>query len=105
MSLISALGAAVIGTIVGVFLGPALAMGACFYTGNTEPVMPSAPYPWFTLLGIVAIGVAGYVLSRRPEREVLGHTILHLAAVAATLLPFLHIFNLWAIANAGPVPR
>lgn len=100
MSLFSALAAAVIGTIAAILLGPALAMGASFYTGNTEPVRPSAPYPWHLLAVCTAIAAGGYALSRRPDREGVGHVVLHLAAIAAALLPFLHIFQLWSLANA-----
>ena len=98
----SALAAAVIGTVVAITLGPFLAMGACFYMGNTEPVKPSATYPWLPLLAIVALGVGAMGLGRaRPAREALAHGVLHFAAIAAALLPFLHLFRLWRIADAG----
>ncbi|MCK6503815.1 hypothetical protein L6R53_10515 [Myxococcota bacterium] len=85
-----------------VILGPYLAMGACFYLGNTEPVEPHAPYPWGLLLAAAALGLGALALGRaRPAREALAHTLLHLAAIAAALLPFLHLFHLWQIADAG----
>jgi hypothetical protein len=92
----------VVGTVAAVTLGPYLAMGACFYLGNTEPIEPQAPYPWGLLITCVALGLAALALGRaRPAREALAHTLLHLATVAAALLPFLHLFRLWQLADAG----
>lgn len=102
MSLASALAAALVGTVATIALGPFLAMGAAVYLGNTEPILPAAPYPWALLAACGAVGAGGLLLGRaRPHREALAHAVVHLAAIAAALLPFLHLFRLWQIADAG----
>lgn len=98
MSLVSALGAAAIGTVAALFLGPYLAMGAAMYTGNTEPQQPAAPYPWGLFLLGCAVAVGSVVLARRePAREAFAHALLHAAAIFLALLPFWQLYRLYRL--------
>lgn len=94
LSIASAWAAALIGALTTVAVGPPLAMGATIWLGNTEPVRPSLPYPWLVLVGL---GLAGGLAWRHPRGSVLAHA----CAIAAALLPFVQLYRLWQVADAG----
>ncbi len=96
ISLLSAIAAGCIGAVATLAVGGPLAMGAAIYLGNTEPTMPHAPYP--TLLAFLALVAAavGAVLERKMDRTLPGAILSHAGAVAFALLPFVHLYRLWA---------
>ena len=70
-------------------------MGVAIYLGNTEPQMPTAPYPWGLVGLTVLVSIAGHVLERRGQAA-LGSILAHGGGIAFALLPLVHIYRLWA---------
>ncbi|MCB9780318.1 MAG: hypothetical protein H6742_17265 [Alphaproteobacteria bacterium] len=101
LSLMSAIGAAVIGTFAAIRFGPFLAMGAAILGGNTEPTTPELGYPWLAVtLGVVGMAIGAF-LSRQEAREKAGHALLHGGAIFVALLPLWHLYALWRTIRAA----
>lgn len=90
------LSAGVLGAVVTILLGPYLAMGAAIYVGNTEPVTPERGYPWLLVVLFGLLMAGGKALSRSGN-EVAGELVTHLAGGAFAIVPFVHIYRLWAV--------
>ena len=96
LSAVSALTAGLVGAWATIRFGPALAMGLAIYGGNTEPVMPEAPYPWL-LFGIGLLGFlgGGALVRLVPKPTMLAHTLMHGGGLFTALVPFVHLIHLW----------
>jgi len=90
-------------------VGWALAMGFAIYTGNTEPVRPELPYPWwfFGLAAALSAAGLGWWLYRRhratpttdpaPLLSLLPLALAYVGGLAAALLPFFQIYRLFSL--------
>ncbi len=93
MSLVSMLLAAVIGGLAVGRFGPFLVMGLAIYTGNTQPDLPAAGYPWAGVaLGLLLLLLGGV---RAHRKEAHGMFVLHLGATLLALLPLWQLYRLW----------
>ncbi len=95
LSAISACAAGLVGAYTTTRYGRDLAMGVAIWMGNTEPRVPSAPYPW-GLYGLGAgVALAGLVLERSTKKGIIpGHAMMHGGAYFTAIVPFYHLYLL-----------